>query len=147
MMWLLFFYTVPAKLGKLRMRVWRRLIKLGAVSLKGSVYVLPYSEEHREKLHRLTEEVTSLQGEAAFAKVDCIETVTDAEIKALFIAQREAEYSKIEEKADALEIQIGKLQKPVNPEVMETVKWAIQKLINHFIAVKAIDFFNAYKGA
>jgi DNA-binding transcriptional regulator PaaX len=52
--WLLFFYTVPAKPGNLRMKVWRRLIKMGAASLKGSVYILPYSEDHLETLHWLT---------------------------------------------------------------------------------------------
>ena len=80
--WLLFFYTVPAKPGSLRMKVWRRLLKLGAVSLKGSVYLLPFSEDHLEALHWLTEEVASLRGEAAFVKAEGIETLGDDEIVA-----------------------------------------------------------------
>src|SRR5512143_313863 len=85
--WLLFFYTVPAKPGNLRMKVWRRLLKLGAVSLKGSVYLLPFSEDHFEALHWLTQEVAGLNGEAAFARVSGIETMKPAEIIALFNAQ------------------------------------------------------------
>ena len=97
MVWLLFFYSVPAKLAKLRMRIWRRLLRLGAVSLmKGTAYILPFSEELRKELWQLTEEVRRLHGEAAFAKVDGIETVSDEEIKALFISARMEDYAVIE---------------------------------------------------
>ena len=60
----------------------------GATSLKGSVYILPYSEDHLEAKHWLTGEVASLGGEAAFAKVERIETTGDEEVVSLFQAQR-----------------------------------------------------------
>ena len=46
--WLLFFYSIPATPVNSRVKIWRKLIKAGAVQLKGGVYILPENEEHRE---------------------------------------------------------------------------------------------------
>ncbi len=145
--WLLFFYTVPAKPGNLRMKVWRRLLKMGAASLKGSVYILPFSEDHQEALHWLTGEVSSLGGEAAFAKVERIETMGDEEIVALFQAQRENDYVPIAAALEALEVQLSSLEQQPDIKGLERVKGAFQKLHKDFRAVQGLDFFHCPPGA
>lgn len=145
--WLLFFYTVAAKPGNLRMKVWRRLIKMGAASLKGSVYILPYSEDHLEALHWLTGEVSSLGGEAAFAKVERIETMGDEEMVSLFQAQREHDYAPIAAALEALEAQLSSLEQQQDPKGLERVKGTFQKLLKDYRAVQGIDFFHCPKGA
>jgi hypothetical protein len=145
--WLLFFYTVPAKPGNLRMKVWRRLIKMGAASLKGSVYILPHSEDHLEALHWLTEEVSSLGGEAAFAKVERIETMGDEEIVSLFEAQRANDYAPIATALEALEGQMSSLEQQQDPKGLERVKGTFQKLLKDYRAVQGIDFFNCPQGS
>ncbi len=110
------------------MKVWRRLIKMGAASLKGSVYILPYSEDHLEALHWLTGEVSSLGGEAAFAKVERIESMADDEIVALFEAQRENDYAPIAAALEALEVQLSSLEQQQDPKGLERVKGTFQKL-------------------
>ena len=145
--WLLFFYTVQAKPGNLRMKVWRRLIKMGAASLKGSVYILPYSEDHLEALHWLTGEVSSLGGEAAFAKVERIETMGDEEIVSLFQAQRENDYAPIATALEALETQMSSLEQQQDPKGLERVKGILQKLLKDYRAVKGIDFFHCPQGS
>lgn len=145
--WLLFFYTVPAKPGNLRMKVWRRLLKMGAASLKGSVYILPSSEDHWEALHWLTEEVSSLGGEAAFAKVERIETMGDAEIESLFQAQRENDYVPIAAAMDALEVQLSSLEQQPDVKGLERVRGTFRKLLKDFRAVQGIDFFHCPPGA
>jgi hypothetical protein len=145
--WLLFFYTVPAKPGNLRMKVWRRLIKGGAASLKGSVYILPYSDDHLEALYWLTEEVASLGGEAAFVRVETVETMGDEEIKALFNAQRQNEYIPIEATLEALEVQLSSLEQQEDPKGMEKVKLSFQKMLKDYRAIQGIDFFHSLKGS
>jgi hypothetical protein len=145
--WLLFFYTVPAKPGNLRMKVWRRLIKMAAASLKGSVYILPYSEDHLEALHWLTGEVASLGGEAAFAKVERIETMGDEEIVSLFQAQRENGYAPIAAALEALEVQLSSLEQQQDPKGLERVKGTFQKLLKDYRAIQGIDFFHSPKGS
>jgi hypothetical protein len=144
--WLLFFYTVPAKPGNLRMKVWRRLLKLGAVSFKGSVYLLPYSDDHLEALHWLTTEVASLQGEAAFVRVAGIETMSAAEVVALFQSQRESDYLPLEAALEALEVQLGSLQQRAEPQVAVKVTVVLRKLCKDFGAVQALDFFQSQRG-
>jgi hypothetical protein len=39
--WLLIFYSVPSHPVSNRMKIWRKLAKIGAVQLKGAVYLLP----------------------------------------------------------------------------------------------------------
>lgn len=145
--WLLFFYTVPAKPSNLRVKVWRRLLKMGAISFKGSVYVLPCSEDHQEVLHWLTGEIVSLGGEAAFAKVERIETMSDEEIVSLFQAQRENDYVLIATGLEALEIQMSFLEQQQDPKGLELVKGAFQKLIKDYRAVQGIDFFRCPQGS
>jgi hypothetical protein len=145
--WLLFFYTVPAKPGNLRMKVWRRLIKMGAASLKGSVYILPHSEDHLEVLHWLTGEVASLGGEAAFAKVERIETMGDEEIVSLFQTQRENDYAPIAAALEALEVQLSSLEQQQDPKGLERVKGTFQKLLKDCRAVQGIDFFHCPQGS
>jgi hypothetical protein len=145
--WLLFFYTVPAKPGNLRMKVWRRLIKMGATSLKGSVYILPLSEDHLEALHWLSGEVSSLGGEATFAKVERIETMGDEEIVSLFQAQRENDYFPIATTLEALEVQLSSLEQQQDPKGLERLKGTFQKLLKDYRAVQGIDFFHCPQGA
>ena len=129
------------------MKVWRRLLKIGAVSLKGSVYLLPFSEDHLEALHWLTEEVASLEGEAAFTKVEGIETMGDGEIVALFQAQRENDYKPIAAALDALEVQLSSLEQQHDPKGLERVKGTFRKLLKDYRAVQGLDFFHCRQGA
>jgi hypothetical protein len=145
--WLLFFYTVPAKPGNLRMKVWRRLLKLGAASLKGSVYILPHSEDHLEVLHWLTGEVANLGGEAAFAKVERIETMGDEEIVSLFQVQRANDYAPIAAALEALEGQLSSLEQQQDQQGLERVKGNFQKLFKNHRGVQGIDFFHCPQGS
>ncbi len=100
--WLLFFYSVPSKPVANRMRIWRMLNKAGALQLKGSVYILPYSAEHREFFHWPTTSVAAMQGEADFVRTEKLETMKDSEVVALFHRQREKEYAALQKRLDEL---------------------------------------------
>jgi hypothetical protein len=93
--WLLLIHHLPGKPDYLRVKVRRRLARLGAVPLKNSVYVLPDSESTREDFQWLLREIVADGGEAALCTSDLIDGVTDAEIRALFRRDRDAEYAAI----------------------------------------------------
>jgi len=95
--WLLLIHHLPGKPDYLRVKVRRRLARLGAVPLKNSVYVLPDSESTREDFQWLLREIVADGGEAALCTSDLIDGVTDAEIRALFRRDRDAEYAAIME--------------------------------------------------
>ncbi len=120
---------------------------MGAASLKGSVYILPYSEDHLEALHWLTGEVASLGGEAACVKVERIETMGDEEIVSLFQAQRENDYIPIATALEALEGQLSSLEQQQDSRGLERVKGTFQKLLKDYRGVQGIDFFHCPQGA
>jgi hypothetical protein len=93
--WLLLIHHLPGKPDYLRVKVRRRLARLGAVPLKNSVYVLPDSESAREDFQWLLREIVADGGEAAICASDLVDGVTDIEIRSLFHRDRDAEYAAI----------------------------------------------------
>src|SRR5215207_10759519 len=93
--WLLLIHHLPGKPDYLRVKVRRRLARLGAIPLKNSVYVLPDSESAREDFQWLLREIIADGGEAALCASDLVAGVSDAELSALFQQERDAEYAAI----------------------------------------------------
>ncbi len=120
---------------------------MGAASLKGSVYILPYSEDHLEAFHWLTGEVSSLGGEAAFTRVEHIETMGNEEIVSLFLAHRANDYGPIATALETLEGQLSSLEQQQDPKGLERVKGTFQKLLKDYRAVQGIDFFHCSRGS
>jgi hypothetical protein len=109
--WLLFFYSVPSKPVCSRMKVWRKLLKAGALPFKGAAYILPHTDEHYEFLQWLVSEVVSLGGESALVAAEKIETAEDREIIELFNQQREKDYRAIGKELEELERKINSIKK------------------------------------
>lgn len=62
--WLLLQLRPPAGSSSRRVAVWRRLRKLSAIGIGGSVYALPAGEDSRESFEWLRRDVLALGGEA-----------------------------------------------------------------------------------
>jgi len=69
----MFFYSVPSKPVSNRMKIWRKLIKSGAIQFKGAVYMLPYSEDHYDFFQWLVSEVIGMGEEALEKGIDLFE--------------------------------------------------------------------------
>src|SRR5438045_6447841 len=93
--WLMLIHQLPAKPAYARVKVWRRLQALGAVTVKGSVYALPANGEAREDFAWLAKEIVESGGEAMVCEAALIEGLSDDELKALFDAARDEDYTRI----------------------------------------------------
>src|SRR3984893_5358709 len=91
--WILLIHQLPPKPTNLRVRIWRKLQKLGAVAIKNSVYVLPASEQAHEDFQWLKQEIDSAGGEAAVFRAGSVEGATDEEIIAAFRKVRDEEFA------------------------------------------------------
>jgi hypothetical protein len=89
--WLLLIHQVPPKPDYLRVKVRRRLQKLGAAALKNSVYVLPHTEEHLEDFQWLANEIVADGGDATICSATLLSGVTDQELDSMFPAPAAAE--------------------------------------------------------
>ncbi len=144
--WLLFFYSVPSKPVSNRMKIWRRLLKAGAIQIKGAVYVLPNTEENYELCQWFVSEVTSMGGEGAFVSVERIETMKDREIIELFNQQRERDYSIIEKKLEGFERKIDSIKKGTGIQKDIKLSEQFSRYLREFEEIRKIDFFSSKKG-
>jgi hypothetical protein len=93
--WILLIHQLPPKPTNLRVRIWRKLQKLGAVAIKNSVYVLPATEKAHEDFQWLKQEIESAGGEAAVFRAGSVEGAADEEIIAAFRKTRDEEFAAI----------------------------------------------------
>src|SRR5947209_17398964 len=105
--WILLIHQLPPKPTNLRVRIWRKLQKLGAVAIKNSVYVLPFNEKTYEDFQWLKQEIESAGGEATLLRAGVAEGTDNEEIIGLFRQARDEEYTKL---AGELEGLVGSIQ-------------------------------------
>ena len=100
--WLLLIHQIPAKPDYLRVKIRRRLSKLGAVALKNSVYVLPANAEGQTSLGELAREILRQGGEAVVCETQLVEGLADGAVEDLLRGARDAEYAAISKEAKRL---------------------------------------------
>jgi len=138
--WLMLVHQLPPKPAYLRVKVWRRLQGLGAVSVKNSVYALPASAEAQEDFEWLLREIQEGGGEALVCEARIIDGMTDREVRTLFDRARDSDYQEIATEAREL---AKALKRKVPRELRSDAKARLSKLRARFAQVHAIDFFGA----
>jgi CRISPR/Cas system-associated endoribonuclease Cas2 len=143
--WILLIHQLPPKPTNLRVRIWRKLQKLGAVAIKNSVYVLPASEQSREDFQWLKQEIESAGGEVSVFTACSVEGATDKEIIATFRKARDDEYATISAEFDGLTGAIREQARGKHLSVgrLSTYEAEIDKLHTELQRIVANDFFEA----
>jgi hypothetical protein len=134
--WLLLIHQLPAKPAYARVKVWRRLKGLGAVTVKNSVYALPANVETREDFAWLMREIAELGGEAFVCEAQLVDGLSDAEVQAQFDAARDEDYAAICDAARAL----AALEKTERRAEFAVQVGRLRKQLDDIVA---IDFFGA----
>lgn len=99
--WFLLIHQIPPKPDYFRVKVRRRLERLGAVALKNSVYVLPAQEDTMEDFEWLLGEIRAEGGEATLCRAVLLDGTTDRELQDMFREARDADYAEVERAAVA----------------------------------------------
>lgn len=140
--WLLLIHQLPPKPDYFRVKIWRRLQKLGAVAIKNSVYVLPKNDQTQEDFQWMVREIIEGGGEGSLCEAHFFDGLSDDEVEALFQAARAAEYEQIAEEARGLaempwpEGQIEGSRRTQNETNLVRLKRRLAEVV-------AIDFFGA----
>jgi hypothetical protein len=140
--WLLLIHQLPPKPDYFRVKIWRRLQRLGAVAIKNSVYVLPKNDQTQEDFQWVLREIVEGGGDASLCEARFVEGLSDDQVEALFQAARGAEYDQIVEEARRLaEIPVPDGQIEGTRRTQSEVDLA--RLKRRLAEVVAIDFFGA----
>jgi len=143
--WLLLIHQLPPKPTNLRVRIWRKLQKLGAVAIKNSVYVLPATEKSHEDFQWLKQEIESAGGEAAVFRAGSVEGATDEEIITAFQKARDEEFASLTAGLDGLTgaIREHSRGKHLSAGRLAAHETEIDKLHAELERVATNDFFGA----
>src|SRR3989442_275783 len=93
--WLLLIHQIPPKPNYFRVKIWRRLQRLGAVGIKNSVYALPANEQAHEDLNWVLRDVVEGGGDASLVEARFVEGLSDEQVKEMFRAARDADYLEV----------------------------------------------------
>jgi hypothetical protein len=140
--WLLLLHQIPKQPDYLRVKVWRRLQRLGAVSIKNAVYALPRSEERNEDLQWVMREIVAGGGEATLVEANLVQGLRDDEVELLFTRARDEDYEALVEqvrKTAKLVPKRGKLK----DETRRKIESDVERFERRLEEIAAIDFFHA----
>jgi hypothetical protein len=140
--WLLLIHSIPPKPAYFRAKVSRRLQRAGAVAIKNSVYVLPFSDATQEDFQWIAGEILQEGGEATICRADFVEGVRDEQIEALFHAARESDYAVVAEEARGI---VAEMPRSVaaDDERRSGFQADVGRLRKRNGEIAAIDFFGA----
>jgi hypothetical protein len=138
--WLLLIHQIPAKPAYLRVKIWRRLQALGAVTVKNAVYALPASDQAQEDFEWVLKEICEGGGEALICEARLIDGLSDQEVRTLFNTVREEDYDLLAKDARTL---ADTLRQNPTSDTKAEAKAQFAKLKARAGQVLAIDFFGA----
>jgi hypothetical protein len=138
--WLLLTHQLPAKPAYTRVKIWRRLQAIGAVSVKNSVYALPAGEQAQEDFEWLLKEVQEQGGEGLICEAKLVGGLSDQDIEELFRRARDTDYEELAKEAQALARSLDALP-PTQPRAEGEPQ--LKRLKARRDHVVAIDFFGA----
>ncbi|WP_421997022.1 chromate resistance protein ChrB domain-containing protein [Reyranella sp.] len=138
--WLLLIHQLPAKPAYARVKVWRRLQALGAVIVKNAVYALPSREETQEDFAWLAREIVELGGEAFVCEAHLVEGLGDEDLRAMFVAARNADYARLADEGGALVARLDAAGGDGEPAEIASQAGRLRRQLGD---IAAIDFFGA----
>lgn len=130
--WILLIHQLPPKPDYLRAKIGRRLTRIGAVTIKNTVYVLPSNEQTLEDLQWTAREIRAGGGEANVVEARFVDGLSDGDLQKRFNDARDADYALLIKDARSL------LKRRKREAAVDLERRAAE--------IEAIDFFGAPNG-
>src|SRR5712692_5483059 len=128
--WLLLVFSLARKGASLRVTVWRKLQRYGALPLGNSGYFLPNTAENRERFEWLATAVRTEHGEASVVEVQSIDNCSFPQMKRRFSEARAADYREL-------------LKQLRNPPTNANLSSRITRFRRRFQDIVSVDFFGS----
>lgn len=141
--WVLLIHHIPPRPDYFRVKVGRRLHRLGAVAIKNSVYVLPRTDDTVEDFQWQSRDIVAGGGEASVCEANFVDGLTDTQIEALFRAARDADYGDIVADAQRLRKAIPSGGRRGRTDGRGQIAADVGRLKRRLMDIVTIDFFGA----
>jgi len=133
--WLLLLLRLPATHKAVRVAIWRKLKKSGAIQIQTSTYILPDEPARYEAFQWLTQEVRSAGGDATLVHAREIEGLSNEKLIELFNTARAKEYATLRELLRALNHRRRTRSSPTFGDQLDRIR-------KQFREIRQTDFFN-----
>jgi hypothetical protein len=130
--WILLVFSLPRKGASLRVAVWRKLQRYGALPLGNSGYLLPSSPGNREKFEWLATTIRGGHGDASVVEVQSIDNSSPAQLRKRFSDARGHDYREL----------LKELKKVSSSRPRGSAAQMI-RLRRRFQEIASIDFFGS----
>lgn len=136
-------HRLPPKPDYLRVKVRRRLDRLGALAIKNSVYVLPDRTDTSEDFEWLALEIQKIGGDALVCRSEIVAGMTDEEIIQRFNDARDESYRSIRESVAADLRESERTATPSDQAWRENVQNSYARAQRRLDVIARLDFFGA----
>lgn len=145
--WLLLIHQLPKEPAYLRVKVGRRLARIGAIALKNSVYVLPKTEGTAEDFQWMRQEITGAGGEATVVEASMVSGMSDDAIESKFRAAKDAEYAELAEELRTVQKQVtGRRKRALSEAERAQLMSELVRVERKLEQLRTTDFFGASGG-
>ncbi len=142
--WAVISYTLPREPSRVRVSLWRKLKKIGAVNIQQSMWILPLTDENFNLLNDIKSEVFQNSGEA-FVMKSSVDEDGQKNIIERFNSARNEEYRELLEQCEEFFKEIDKETARENfsfAEIEENEE-ELNKLKQWFAKIETRDTFGA----
>lgn len=139
--WIILIHQLPMKPEALRMSVWRDLQRVGAYSLKNSIYLLPKLFENYANLERIAFKIRENGGECYLLESEQIDGVDGKVLMAYFKSNTDKIFTKLNSELEAFLESLKRIS-PTEDHLMKA-KHTIGGLLKKFEDASQIDFFGS----
>jgi hypothetical protein len=138
--WLLLIHHLPPEPAYLRVKIGRRMARVGAVALKNSVYVLPAGSGTEEDFQWIAKEIAAGGGEAHVCEARFLTAAATDELRERFREARTADYQALAEEARGIG---AALAEAGGASPWSQARKDSQRLRRRLAEIVTIDFFDA----
>jgi hypothetical protein len=135
-------HQLPPKPDYFRVKIWRRLQRMGAVAIKSSVYALPRTDQTAEQFQWILREIVAGGGEGSVCEAAFVDGLSDTQVEAIFRGAREADYAALVEEIDDLMRRAPAGRARESPQGAD-LEVATARLRRRLGEIMAIDFLAA----
>jgi hypothetical protein len=138
----LLIHQIPPKPDYLRVKISRRLQRIGAVAIKNSVYVLPAGDATLEDFQWVLREITTEGGDGSVCRASFVDGLTDEEVEQLFRAARSRDFEEVAAAARAA-LKVLTAAKAADAGQRARTRGDLTRLRRRVADISNIDFFGS----
>jgi hypothetical protein len=140
--WLLLIHQIPPTPNYLRVKIGRRLQKVGAVAVKNSVYALPNGDDAQEQFTWVAREIVEGGGDASICESNFVGEKSNDAVEELFKEARARDFSELAAEAQQVKKSLGRKRRIPADQRSESAA-AVARLRRRLAEILQLDFFGA----